>query len=214
MRERGKSDDEIRRMCVEVRKNVRMRGIRWAADDPEQHSFDVTPRAPRGGVVQGEEGEAPPPPPPVTHTVASYFLDRYGIRLQYPKMPLICTGKRRGVEEWFPIEFFFQAFGKTKDATDKLQAALKYNDEHAGTQSVRQVENLLRELNHLERYGFSFNEFLLRFGMELDINPKAFEATVLTEPKLCFEGDGDRGTGIRNGDWRLAEGRTVKKFAW
>jgi hypothetical protein len=49
-------------------------------------------------------------------TVASYFEDRYGVKLEYPNMPIIYVddiSKHGG--GWFPIEFAYQAFAKAKD---------------------------------------------------------------------------------------------------
>lgn len=49
-------------------------------------------------------------------TVASYFENRYGIRLKYPSMPIIYVddiSKRGG--GWYPIELVYQAFAKAKD---------------------------------------------------------------------------------------------------
>ena len=49
-------------------------------------------------------------------SVASYFEDRYGIKLEYPNMPIIYVddiSKHGG--GWFPIEFAYQAFAKAKD---------------------------------------------------------------------------------------------------
>mmetsp|Transcript_2889 Transcript_2889/g.6223 ORF Transcript_2889/g.6223 Transcript_2889/m.6223 type:complete len:791 (-) Transcript_2889:680-3052(-) len=215
MRERGKSDKDIARMRVEVRKNVRLRDIRWAADDPNEYSFEVTPRAPRRNAEeerQGEEGEAPPPPPPppVVHTVYSYFLEHHGIRLRYPKMPLINIGRRGPVQEWFPIEFFTQAFGKTRDATEKLDAALRYNDEHAGTESVEQIESLLGRFGSLaSRSGRTQEDLLRPYGMTLQIEAQYFKANVLKEPVLRFE---NGRASISNGDWRLAENRNALGF--
>jgi hypothetical protein len=69
-----------------------------------------------------------------TATVASYYLKRYNIKLTYPKMPIIylprVSSKGGG---WFPIEFIFQAFARSKENNeDMVNSILKYHDKHAG----------------------------------------------------------------------------------
>ena len=163
-RERGKTDQEIRRKNTMVRLNARLRldnrpevgtstSICWRADDPNMYQFERIKRPPRrrGGPVEGEgkndngeggggdEGgsipemkqEEPPPEPPEIHTVASYFLKAYNIRLRFPHLPMIYIGKK----EWFPLEFVFQASNKTRGANsaDHVNGVLKYHDENSGT---------------------------------------------------------------------------------
>ena len=218
MRARGKSNDWIEERRKDVRPNCRVKDIKWACDDPDEYSFTVQ------GQVQGQDqppaleegeeaaGDAPPPPPLVTHTVASYFYENYGIRLRYPKMPLIKTGRvktRNGfVDEWFPIEFISQEFGKTRDADNqKLTAALRYNDERTGRQSVDRITEMVLIANRLEKNGLTLSDFLGRFGMQIDVEPEAFEGKVESEPKLYFSKDSP--AQVNNGDWRLADQRRV-----
>jgi len=96
-KEQGWSDEKIRRANTTVRKNTRMKkqrnednqqeeGIIWCADDPSMYSFVVKPRRRRGDAeAEGENEEEG-----VTHTIASYFDMRYGIRLRYPNVSLHC----------------------------------------------------------------------------------------------------------------------------
>ena len=82
---------------MRVRRNRRLKRdsnhgnaeIIWAADDPTLLKFETVPRT-----RPGEE-----PPPPIIHTVASYFEAAHGIKLKYPKMPILFIGKK----EWYPI---------------------------------------------------------------------------------------------------------------
>ena len=94
----GTTEAQIKKMSKFVRKNCKMTndaskggiGILWATDDPELHSFELTPRGPRRNREHQDQEESkaeetnPPTEPPVVHTVASYFQARYGIRLLYP----------------------------------------------------------------------------------------------------------------------------------
>ena len=218
MRARGKSNDLIEKKRKHARLNRRLKDIKWACDDPQEYSFAV-PSQVQGqeqppALVEGGEApaEAPPPPPPVTHTVASYFYENYGIRLRYPKMPLIKTGRYRTrdgfVDEWFPVEFLSQEFGKTRDADNqKLTAALRYNDERTGRQSVDRITEMVRIANRLEKNGLTLSDFLGRFGMQIDVEPEAFEGKVESEPKLHFSNDSP--AQVNNGDWRLADQRRI-----
>ena len=218
MRARGKSNDWIEKNRKYVRHHKRAKEIKWACNDPNEHSFTVPGQA-QGqdqppALVEGEEAaaDAPPPPPPVTHTAASYFYEKYGIRLRYPNMPLIKTGRFRTrdgfVDEWFPIEFLSQEFGKTRDADNqKLTAALRFNDEQIGRHSVDRIKEMVRIANSLEKNGLTHSDFLSRFGMEIDVEPQSFEGKVESEPKLYFSNESP--AQVNNGDWRLADQRRV-----
>jgi len=50
--------------------------VKWAADDAEIYSFDVSERRDQGQ-----------PNVTVKHTAASYYASRYDIPLRFPKMP-------------------------------------------------------------------------------------------------------------------------------
>ena len=218
MRAKGKSNDWIEEKRTDVRHNKRAKEIKWACNDPNEYSFTVPGQA-QGqdqppALVEGEEAaaDAPPPPPPVTHTPASYYYEKYGIRLRYPNMPVVkIDRKRRGntfFDEWFPIEFLSQEFGKTRDADNqKLTAALRYNDEQTGRQSVDRITEMVRIANRLEKNGLTLSDFLGRFGMHFDVEPEAFEGKVESEPKLYFSNDSP--AQVNNGDWRLADQRRI-----
>ncbi len=62
-------------------------------------------------------------------TVFEYYLEKYGIELQYPNMPIVHV--MRG---WFPVEFLYQKFARSKDANDRdmIDQVLRYYDGHAG----------------------------------------------------------------------------------
>ena len=224
MKKRGKSAEWIENKRKEVKPNCRVKDIRWGCDDPTEYSFTVPGRAPdQPPELQGEgaDAEAPPPPPPITHTVASYYLEAYGIRLRYPKMPLIKVGRIRirgqFTDLWFPIEFFTQAFGKTRDADNqKLTAALQFNDEKAGRESVERITDMVRVASRLERNGLTLGDYLNRFGVEFGVEPEAFDGRVESEPKLHFSGHNQASVqaSVNNGDWRLAERRVAHVFAW
>lgn len=215
MKNRGKSAEWIENKRREVKPNCRVKDIRWACDDPSEHSFTVPGRSsdqPPELQGEGADSEAPPPPPPVTHTIASYYLEAYGIRLRYPKMPLIKIGRIRirgqFVDLWFPIEFFTQAFGKTRDADNqKLTAALQFNDERAGRKSVDRITEMVRVASRLERNGLTLGDYLNRFGMEFGVEPEAFDGRVEVEPTLHFSGNSQ--ASVNNGDWRLADQRRI-----
>lgn len=67
-------------------------------------------------------------------TVAQHFLNAYGIKLQYPNMPIIFVDNiSRHGGGWFPIEFAYQAFTKSKEnSEDIVSNILKYHDNIAG----------------------------------------------------------------------------------
>lgn len=115
---RDKNQDEIEKTCRQMFKNKslkadRMHGsdkILWSARDSRVYSFDF-------------DG--------VETTVNQYFKDKYGITLKFPHMPIIFAGNG-----WFPIEFVYQTFAKTRGAhsEDMKSKSLMYWDEHAGTE--------------------------------------------------------------------------------
>ena len=55
-------------------------GIIWSADNAEEHSFEMKTR---------RATEDDPDPPSVTHTIYTYYRDRYGITLRFPKVKKI-----------------------------------------------------------------------------------------------------------------------------
>ena len=88
--------------------------IYWSADNKDEYNFEVTPRLPRqpesGTEVMKEESGVIETAPGVIHSVASYFLTRYGYALKYPKMPIVHTS-----EGYYPIEFLTRKSELRKD---------------------------------------------------------------------------------------------------
>uniref|UniRef100_A0A6U5FXU4 Piwi domain-containing protein n=1 Tax=Corethron hystrix TaxID=216773 RepID=A0A6U5FXU4_9STRA len=203
MKEKGADDRTIERRRRQVRLNVRMKkdfskaneekfDIKWAADDPAD-SFTQEPRRREGDTTEQENA-----PPPQVHTIASYFREQHGIQLKYPKMPIVCIGKGPfKAYEWYPIEFFFQSFGKMKNANEKDQVTevLKFYDEFSGTEIVKKIEglsghNILRDQK----------EFLKLFGLARQESAKKLEAKILEEPSLRFC---EQQSTINDGSWNL-----------
>ena len=224
MKEKGKSDHEIERMKTQVRmlilsrpyedtkfltsdfsvslnaqvrRNRRMRvdrknkdslsfekSIIWSADDPNEYSFEM----------ERKEQD------PLSVTVRQYFLERHGITLRFPKMPLIYVGNG----EWFPVEFLFQAFGKMKDANADHQknAILDFCDKNAG---FERVENISKAFRKVQSYGLTFEDITKQYNLRVYSTPVEVEAKVLKEPSLKFAND--QPASINNGSWNL---RNVK----
>jgi hypothetical protein len=193
MRSKGISEAKINGMATVVRRNKRMTkdtqrkvGICWAADDPEEYFFEQRPR----------KGE-PEDTPVIRHTLASYYEQAYGIKLRYPKMPIVFIGKK----EWYPMEFMTQALAKTSGANngDQVRGVLGYYDEFAGLGCIENIQRLSQKAQ--------IDEQLSRFSLERDLEPVTLDAKVLPEPKLTF-GRGEAAS-INNGSWDLRN----KKFA-
>ena len=89
--------------------------IIWSAEDATQYSFKVEENGP-------------------DETVASYFEKNHRIILKYPKMPIIFLPRiSKYGGGWFPIEFAYQAFAKSKENSEEMvKGILAYNDNHAG----------------------------------------------------------------------------------
>jgi len=137
----------------------------------------------------------------VTYTVYSYFQEKYGIRLKYPKMPMICTGKGRGrVYEWFPVELLFQSFGKMKNTNEpqQVQDVLKFYDEFSGTNIVKKVEDLTNNPQIKEHQ----EKFLKLFGITKNYSAVTLTAKVLEEPCIQFK---ERPSFINDGSWNLRD---------
>ena len=71
-------------------------------------------------------------------TVAQHFFKVYGIKLQYPYMPIVFVDNiSRHGGGWFPIEFAYQAFAKSKENNEDIVSnILKYHDSIAGIRYV------------------------------------------------------------------------------
>jgi hypothetical protein len=201
MKQKGKTDAEIRRYNVMTRKNKVMRKeqlvegrnekskglgkkIIWDASDPNEFSFSFTKR--------GEETSR-------MITVPEYFLETYNIKLEYPHMPLVYIGNF----EWYPIEFLYQGFAKMKGANSSSQvsAVLDYFDHHGGDKSVDNIERLLKEASSsLQRNGLSMRHVLEQYNLRISEKPIEVEAKVLPQPTITF---GTQQSSIRNGSWNL-----------
>ena len=94
--------------------------------------------------------------------------------LKIPKMPIVFLGNK----EWFPIEFLAQCFGKMKGAnsTEHVKAKLDYYKEHAGTNYVRNVSEVMQATSQL--HGLSIDDILLQFNLRKSTEPVQLEAKV------------------------------------
>ena len=132
-------------------------------------------------------------------TVKEYFHERYGIRLNFPRMPLIHT-KIRGRSNWIPIEFLWQAFGKAKDANgpENVRAVLAEKDSAAGPQLIDQLRTVYASVLP------EINAYLQSCNIQIDNKPLTLQARVLPNPQISFERGG---AAISNGSWNT---RNVK----
>lgn len=151
--------------------------IIWSADDPNEYSFEY-----KGSNV----------------TVYTYMERHHGIRLQYPKMPIVQT--RYG---YYPVEFMFQALGIVKGADDDeyKNTVLKYHDENAGERKIPHIKRVVQLLDtSLER----------EFGFEISSEPVTQMAKLLAEPKLEFGGNCTQD--VSNGSWNLVQRGQALEF--
>ena len=135
-------------------------------------------------------------------TVAEYFHERYGIRLNFPRMPLIHT-KIRGRSNWIPIEFLWQSFGKAKDANgpENVRAVLAEKDEAAGPRLINQLLTVYASVLP------EINAYLQSCNIQIDNEPLTLQARVLRNPRISFEG-GVSGS-INNGSWDMKQAFSV-----
>jgi len=126
-------------------------------------------------------------------TVEEYFQERYGIRLNFPRMPLIHT-KIRGRSNWIPIEFLWQSFGKAKDANgpENVRAVLAEKDSAAGPQLINQLRAVYASVLP------EINAYLQSCNIQIDNEPLTLQARVLPNPQISFERGGAT---ISNGSW-------------
>jgi len=125
-------------------------------------------------------------------TVASYFDRKFGIKLKYPNLPIIYVdsiSKHGG--GWFPIEFVYQAFNKSKDNSNEIiQNTLKYCDEIAGRKYINEVQmkldRLLDMLQFKKNERVIFSDRLMRWGVTIKESPEVETARVLMPPKISF----------------------------
>jgi len=215
-RNMGWKQSRINKAKQVVRRNVIMVGdkerkkqgkedvhIIWSARDTNQYSFDMTkkPRRSRNNNNNNEGGgereqqnpeeqkEEVPEHTPNMVCVAEYFEEKYGIKLEYPDLPIIHIGKG----EWYPLEFFSVAQDKAKGHNDP-GAVLNYYDDHQGWAHSNHVQNLMSVRDKLTLF-----ETLQMFSIRKNPEPKKFETTVLPEPTLML---GGREVTIENGSWK------------
>ena len=183
--------------------------IHWSADDPSAYSFSLTPRrrkqetgqeqAPDENVNVAATKEEQVAEQPVVHTVASYFWTKYGIRLKYPKMPIVHTS-----EGYYPIELLFQAQDKVFGANDseKVKDVLAFNDGFASTARIDHLESVKAMVEQLRSTtGLDLRDLMRQFNVEVSDKPKVFKTRVLKEPMLKF-GDESK-VPVNNGSWNL-----------
>jgi len=187
LKERGRTDEQINRGRVMVRRNQFCKGIVWR---PDEHKFPVKKRGP----------DASPDDEGVMHTVASYFESQYKISFQYPNLPLILLGKKN----YLPLEFLFQASKKMRgaNATEQVQAVLGYYDENAGYACIENITRLGNlACRDLRKNGVSFESVLSQFNLKRSEEPQRITAKLLAEPQLTF--GRNNSARINNGSWNL-----------
>jgi hypothetical protein len=123
------------------------------------------------------------------YTVASYFEWKFGIKLQHPHLPIIYVdGISKHGGGWFPIEFVYQAFNKSKDNSNEIvQNILKYYDKIAGKEYINEAQMMLDKLLQLNKdEGVVFGDRLKRWRIEIEKSPQVEIAKVLMPPKISF----------------------------
>ena len=171
--------------------------IIWAADDIALYSFFERKR-------EGEDDGIPPK----EYSVYSYFIERYGITLKYPKMPIVFLGNK----EWFPIEFLSQCFGKMKAANsdDQKKAVLDYYNQHAGTNYVANISKMVETVSkRVGELGLTIDDVLQQYNLRKSTEPIKLQAKLLPEPTLRFC---DHDAFLKNGDWSVMKGGRGVKF--
>lgn len=164
----------------------------------------------------------------IVYSVAEYFDKVKGIKLRYPKMPVLNVGKYG----FNPAEFFFQvsellqcdwtlwpslltpvhfssfqAFGRAKgaNAPDQVLRVLGFYDDYAGEKRVEQLTKSMRALKAWAKKspGREFDSLSSQFNFCVDDSPEVVPAKVLEGPVLSFGGHGRGKT--ENGSWRLTK---------
>ena len=80
------------------------KGIIWSADDPNEHSFEMNVTRPT---------EDNPNPDKVTQTIESYYREKYGILLKYPKVSYLKHSLKYYFDQTFcTLLIFFSSFPK------------------------------------------------------------------------------------------------------
>lgn len=121
-------------------------------------------------------------------TVASYFDWKFGIKLQYPSLPIVYVdGISKHGGGWFPIEFVYQAFNKSKDNSNEIVLnTLKYCDKIAGRKYIDEVQMKLDMLQLKKNERDIFRDRLMRWRVTIEKSPEVETAKVLMPPKISF----------------------------
>ena len=135
-------------------------------------------------------------------TVASYFDRKFGIKLKYPNLPIIYVdsiSKHGG--GWYPIEFVYQAFNKSKDNSNEIvQNTLKYCDKIAGRDYIKEVQMKLDMLQLKKNERVIFSDRLMRWGVTINESPEVETARVLMPPKISFN---NNNVPVNNGSFNM-----------
>ncbi|KAJ3370635.1 hypothetical protein GGF31_003949 [Allomyces arbusculus] len=139
---------------------------------------------------------------PQEMSVAQYFKIKYGISLQYPKLPcLVVRTPQRSV--MLPMECAMIAPDqKFCGKLDEYQTA-EVIKTAAKKPHKRQAE-IMRLFASLQLHG---NQYLQAFGIEVDAQPMVVDARILTAPELAV-GEGCRAV-ASNGVWQLGNQHVV-----
>jgi hypothetical protein len=171
--------------------------ICWSANNPDEYSFTLVRRGAKADGVKQEVDVRAEEESKIT--VARYFHTRYGITLQYPHLPIVCTK-----DGYFPVELLMQAKEKVcgENDQDKIDAVLRFNDEFSAAGRIKHIKDVLGiPLSKEYMPGLTFTDVLGRFGISVVLEPETLKADVLKEPQLDF--GNQRKCQIQNGSWSL-----------
>ncbi len=183
-----------RKTIVSVRRNKIIRAdqnrdnlkIIWGADNTDLYSFEERKRVDDGV-------------PPKVYSVFSYFRERYGYTLRFPKMPIVFLGNK----EWFPIEFLSQSFGKMKNANtpEQVDAVLDYYNRNSGAKFVNNIQDVFgAACKRLGDMGLTMDNVLKQYNLRRKDEPIELVARVLPEPTLRYE---RQDAFLKNGSWSV-----------
>mmetsp|Transcript_13807 Transcript_13807/g.27990 ORF Transcript_13807/g.27990 Transcript_13807/m.27990 type:complete len:1077 (+) Transcript_13807:697-3927(+) len=133
-------------------------------------------------------------------TVSEYYLQKYGIQLQYPNMPIVHVKKG-----WFPAEFLHQKFARSNDANDRdmIDQVLRYYDGHAGSALMQDVIEKRRTLlNQIRADGLSLASRLNFYNLRISDDPTCLKAKIIQTPAIKFRNERAQ---LRDGDFNLKD---------
>jgi hypothetical protein len=191
---RRKKVHHNQRMITTHKKNA---PIVWAADDMDLHSFEKK---------TDNDTEA------IWFSVYEYFRSHHGVKLMYPKMPIVLTGAG-----YCPAELLFQAKSPARGANspEQCQRVLGFHDDYAGGDKIVHLTKTVAELKLLMKT--KTEKMQLETGQQADIldtrqfmfevedKPLEVYASLLPEPRLFFRDD--QKAGITNGSWNLTNAK-------